>query len=520
MRRLMKKTKTSSLRYQLLSRFFIILVILLVIIELSQYFNMKKYLYSSKEELLQSRFNNLEIKELLQVDTQEAVLEKAAYFISKVINENMSVSIINNAGTVISSSNISEDDLGLRYSKKIDAIDKATYPLRDANHTDTERILIPIPKFAEYDYIKIMELDGKLEGTYRIVKDEDENWQMVLWSKIGGLEAPSGLIQLSTTITDINDILYRQLYVYIGASLLILIIGGILGVATLNYTLRPLYNMASTVERINVEQLDIRLPVNNNQIEVDKLSIAFNNMIGRLELSFQKEQYIREKMREFVSNASHELRTPLTSIHGFVEVLLMGAAKDEKKLDLGLNTILSESERLTKLVNDLLFLTKLDQEVTIEISTSDFKDIIEEIYPQLQILAGSRRVELDLKDNILVNANRNQIKQVVFNLVQNAIQHTDKKNGLINITIDTVEQGNSNYIMLKITDNGTGIPKEHLNEIFDRFFRSESHRSRKHGGYGLGLSIVKSIVEAHEGKIEVKSDLGYGTTFLIYFREA
>lgn len=115
-----------------------------------------------------------------------------------------------------------------------------------------------------------------------------------------------------------------------------------------------------TVEQINVGQLHTRLPKDNGQLEIDKLSNSFNNMLERIETSFEKEQYIKEKMRRFVSDASHELRTPLTSIHGFVEVLLRGAAKNEKQLNLALNSILLESERLTKLVNDLLMLTKLD----------------------------------------------------------------------------------------------------------------------------------------------------------------
>ena len=185
-------------------------------------------------------------------------------------------------------------------------------------------------------------------------------------------------------------------------------------------------------------------------------------MFKRIEASFQKEQDIKEKMRRFVSDASHELRTPLTSIHGFVEVLLRGAAKNEDQLNLALNSILMESERLTKLVNDLLILTKLEQQPVVEMKIENINDLIEEIHPQLQILCENRKLQLELKDNIKVNINRNQIKQVIFNLTQNAVLHTDKSKGIIRISTDVENLNDENFAVLKITDNGTGISEEHI----------------------------------------------------------
>ena len=174
----------------------------------------------------------------------------------------------------------------------------------------------------------------------------------------------------------------------------------------------------------------------------------------------------------------HELRTPLTSIHGFVEVLLRGAAKNKEQLDLALNSILMESERLTKLVNDLLILTRLDQKPMVEMKMENINELIQEIEPQLQILCKSRTLQLELKDNINAIINRDQIKQVIFNLSQNAILHTDKDNGIITISTDFKRINNENFAFLKIVDNGTGIPEKDINKIYDRFFRSESHRSR------------------------------------------
>lgn len=500
MKKLKNLLKTNSLRWQLLSRFFLILILLLVIIEVLQYVTMKEYLYNSKEQVLDSRFHNVDPNKLQQIQTEKAVMENANSLINKTIDSNMSAAVIDMNGNCIEStskglSNADPHDI----SKSEDL-----YKCQGA---------IGIPMLSKDDYKKLFKKSGTLEG-YTLVKDKDNNLQIVAFRKIGELNSPSGLIQLSILAKPVQDILYRQLYIYAVVSILTLIIGGIFGTTVFKYTLKPLYNMTNTVENINVGQLNTRLPVDNKQLEVDKLSSAFNTMLGKIEASFKKEQYIKEKMRRFISDASHELRTPLTSIHGFVEVLLRGAAKNEEQLDLALNSILMESERLNKLVNDLLLLTRLDQHVIVEMNEENISDIVKEIYPELKILSRERKIELQLKDNVLAYVNKNQIKQVIYNLVQNAVRHTNEEKGVISISTDYED----NFIVLKIKDNGTGISKENIDKIFDRFFRSESHRSRKYGGYGLGLSIVKSIVDDHQGKIEVNSQLGVGTSFSIYLK--
>jgi two-component system OmpR family sensor kinase len=229
---------------------------------------------------------------------------------------------------------------------------------------------------------------------------------------------------------------------------------------------------------------------------------------------------MREKMRSFVSDASHELRSPLTAIHGFAEVLSMGAAKDEEQLQSSLTMITSETERLTKLVNDLLLLTQLDHKIETPMQPQDLGQIIQELEPQLRLLGGERQLRLSLAENLIVPLNRDQIKQVIINLVQNAFQHTSDRDGLITISLESVLVSDEHCALIKVTDNGSGISSENLDSIYDRFYRETSHRSRKQGGYGLGLSIVKSIVEAHGGKITVTSTVGSGTTFSIYLRES
>lgn len=486
MRRVNKLLVTRSLQWQLLFRSFLILLLLLVIMEISQYINLKQYLYHSRSQLLESRIHNVDKNTLQKLQSQQSIRENAKSLIAKIIDVNIGVAIIDKNGEVV-------------------------------EEASKFKGMTSVPHLSQGDYKSLLHQKGNLEG-FKLIKNLDGDINIVIWRKLGNSDSSSGLIQVNTSSENVRNILYRQLTVYASASILILIIGSIIGGTVLRHTLKPLYNMTDTVEKITVGQLNMRLPIDNGQLEIDRLSSAFNNMLKRIEESFEKEEYIKEKMRQFILNASHELRTPLTSIHGFVEVLLRGSAKNEKQLDLALNTILMESERLTKLVNDLLLLTKLEQKVQVDMAVENIKDIIEEVYPQLKIISGERKILLQLKDNVLVLVNRNQIKQVIFNLVQNAIQHTDNKSGIITLSVDSTDKSEGSFGILKVSDNGVGISKEDLNHIFDRFFRSESHRSRKLGGYGLGLSIVKSIVDAHNGEIKVDSELGRGTTFTLYLK--
>jgi two-component system, OmpR family, sensor kinase len=523
--------KRNSIKFQLMFGFAMAMIMLILVLEVSQYLNMKNNLYQSKVQLLESRFNNIDIKDLLNTKDQKSLIENADNFISMAIGEDMSVSIIDKNGKNIRSSNQSDHDVSLFIKKNSDTDnDSATNSLvnkkRDATDQSDTRELIAIPILDTNEYIKLMKLEGTISNNYRIVVDSEGVRQMLMWSKIGDLETPAGLIQVSIRVDDIDKMLQNQLSVYLLASLFVIILGGVFSHFIINRTLRPLNKMTSTVEGIDVDQLSLRLPSNIKQVEVDRLSDSFNGMLDRLEASFHKEQQIKEKMHQFVSNASHELRTPLTSIHGFAEVLQMGAAKDPIKLELALNSILTESDRLTALVNELLMLTRLDSKLPISMTKIELGSIIKEIHPQLMIMGGRRTIKLCIEDegNVLLFGNENQIKQIIINLVHNAIQHTDEETGEICITatLEKTPATTEGLAVLEVSDNGTGILKEHLDDIFDRFFRSESHRSRQHtsghGGYGLGLSIVKSLVEAHDGTIEVQSEYGNGTTFIICFK--
>lgn len=478
--------KIKSLKWQLLIRSLLILIALLVVMGTFQHFIMKRYLLNSKIQILQSKVSSIDNHTISRINSPQALYNNADILIRLLADNNTNIAIISTDGELIGTS--------------------------AADYNDT-------PQLSSADYSLIFKQQGD-KTKYKIIKNRNNEEYLTLWLKTGSVLSGSGLIQISTSVEGLNDILRDQIYVNLAASILILFIGIFFGGPIINRTLKPLLNVTKILKEINVGQLNKRLPVNNNQVEIDSLSNAFNTMLKDIEISFEKEKYIKDKMQRFISDASHELRTPLTSIHGFVEVLLSGAAKNEAQLNMALKSILNESERLTLLVNELLILTKLDQQTKVEFKKENLSELIKEIYPQLVILGIERKIELNLKDNIFISANKNQIKQILLNVVQNSIQHTNEKDGIISINLNTIDKTTGSFAVLQISDNGTGIPDKDLNEIFDRFFRSETHRSRKYGGYGLGLAIVKSIVDSHSGDIQVNSSLGRGTVFTIYFKLA
>jgi two-component system OmpR family sensor kinase len=276
-----------------------------------------------------------------------------------------------------------------------------------------------------------------------------------------------------------------------------------------------LSNIVDTVEQIDAGNLAERLPAEQGQTEIDRLAVSFNGMLERLESSFEAEKEAKEQMRRFVADASHELRTPLTSIHGFLEVLLRGAMNQPDKLNKSLNSMLAESERMKKLVQDLLLLAKLDRSPKMEFKEQEFDELLLEMESQLRLLAGNREVLLELTPEQRACMDVDKMKQVILNLFHNAVQHTDPEEGKIELILKPTGQG----VELTVKDNGAGIAEEHIPHLFERFYRSDSSRTRRSGaagGAGLGLAITQTLIALHGGTIRVESQMGAGSSFIVW----
>ncbi|MFC5467569.1 sensor histidine kinase [Cohnella suwonensis] len=468
-----------SLRSQLLARLLLILACLFIVVGLIQFAFMEKFLYQNRASAVQRQIQSVpgEMWERFRPYMRRGPQDSILFFPSA------SVAFINLEGEF-----------------------NVLSPPGEAS-------TVTVPHLDQERYEEAMRLPRQSKATYRIVNEPGLGEQLVVLQAVRTINGIKGVVQVNMSTKPLKTELYRQLLLFAGLALAAIVGGLLTFLPVIRRTLTPLSRMIDTVERIDSGKLSERLPEPGTPLEIDRLSHSFNRMLERLEGSFQAEQEAKEQMRRFVADASHELRTPLTSIHGFLEVLLRGAATEPEQLNRALNSMHGESERIIKLVNDLLQLAKLDRESELRAEPYDLAELVRKTEPQLRILAGQRGIELDLAEPAVVPLDRDKVKQVLLNLFHNAVQHTDPQEGRIRIAVRGTDAGAA----LEVEDNGCGIAEEHLPHLFERFYRVDSSRTRKHGGAGLGLSISRSIVELHGGSVTATSRPGEGSLLVVEF---
>ena len=224
-----------------------------------------------------------------------------------------------------------------------------------------------------------------------------------------------------------------------------------------------------------------------------------------------------EKMRsDFVANVSHELKTPVTSVKGFSETLLGGEVKDEATARSFLEIIYNESERLDRLIRELLHLSRIENKVTpLNLNNVDLVSLIHRITQTLSKSISEKSLEVTLPlstEEVIIEGDSDRLNQILLNLIANSINYTSE-GGKIDISMEVTEDD----VRIYISDTGIGIPEESVPRVFERFYRVDKARSRNSGGTGLGLAIVKHLVDSHQGDITVTSTEGEGTTFTVTF---
>lgn len=235
--------------------------------------------------------------------------------------------------------------------------------------------------------------------------------------------------------------------------------------------------------------------------------------IEQTDRDFEELEQLATYRRRFIGDVSHELKTPIFNIQGFIHTLLDGAVDDPDVNLLYLQRAAKNVERLQTIVEDLETINKLEAgQMVLDLREFDIHDLVEEVFADLEMRASERNIRLHFKDgahqHFRVRADKESIRQVLMNLVHNSIKY-GKEGGVTKISFYDAES----YILIEVSDNGIGMSTEHMNHVFDRFYRVDKHRSREAGGTGLGLSIAKHIIEAHKQKINVRSTVGQGSTF-------
>jgi heavy metal sensor kinase len=286
---------------------------------------------------------------------------------------------------------------------------------------------------------------------------------------------------------------------------LILGLAGLGGFLLATRSLEPLASMARQAHEIGGSSLHKRLEIGGAAEELQVLGASFNGLLARLDQSF-------ESMRRFVADASHELRTPLAVIRGEADVALTrerGAGEYRESLAV----ILDESRRLSRLVDDLLNLARADSgHVPLVVREFYFNDLLAECCRSAQPAAAARGIELEClaPADAPFRGDEDLLRRLVMNLLDNAIRYTPR-GGRVSASLEPSPE----YNKVSIFDTGTGIPPEDAARVFERFYRADQARSREDGGFGLGLSIVKWIAEAHRGTVELSSRPGAGSVFTV-----
>ena len=266
-------------------------------------------------------------------------------------------------------------------------------------------------------------------------------------------------------------------------------------------------NLDFTVEKMGVE-------------EIGNLCEDFEEMRKRLKQSNEEKLAFDKENRELISNISHDLKTPITAVKGYVEGIMDGVADTPEKMNRYIRTIYNKANEMDRLINELTFYSKIDtNRIPYTFNKIHVKDYFEDCIDDLSVELESSGVSLTyfdyLEEDAIVIADAEQLKRVINNIISNSLKYMNKPKGVINIRLRDV----GDFIQIEIEDNGKGIAQKDLANIFDRFYRTDASRNSSKGGSGIGLSIVKKIMEDHGGQVWATSKEGTGTTMYLALRK-
>ncbi|MFI6617786.1 sensor histidine kinase [Streptomyces sp. NPDC050528] len=336
----------------------------------------------------------------------------------------------------------------------------------------------------------------------------------------------AGSVIVSASMSQVDGTVDRMWHIYETSGLGLLVVLGLAGWFAVRSGLRPLTRIEQTAAEIAAGDLSRRVPeLAGPHTEMGRLATALNGMLARVETAFAARAESEARMTRFVADASHELRTPLAGIKGLTDLHRMGAVSDPEDIDATMARIARESDRLARLVEDMLLLARFDEHSlgttgdsgpALELAPTDLRTLAADALHDVRALDASRPVTLTGPDgtgapaSAPALADEARLRQVVTNLVGNAVAHTPPGTA-IRIGVGTVGED----AVLEVADEGPGLTPAQTAHIFERFYRADTSRTRATGGAGLGLAIVDSLVSAHAGRVEIDSTPGRGATFRV-----
>ena len=302
---------------------------------------------------------------------------------------------------------------------------------------------------------------------------------------------------------------------FISAFVILISVALVVGLWVYRSIAVPLVKLKKATQNIKEGNLDFVLDVEGKD-EFSELCQDFEEMRRLLKESTEEKSLIEKENRELISNISHDLKTPITAVKGYVEGIMDGVADTPEKMDRYVRTIYNKTNEMDHLINELTFYSKIDtNRIPYTFNKLNVEDYFEDCSEEVGLELETRGIELVyanyVEKDVMVIADGEQIRRVIHNIISNAIKYMDKPKGIIQIRIKDV----GDFIQIEIEDNGKGIGPKDLPYIFDRFYRTDVSRNSSKGGSGIGLSIVKKILEDHGGKVWATSRLGIGT--IMYF---
>jgi len=350
-----------------------------------------------------------------------------------------------------------------------------------------------------------------------------------MWQPAGGTVAVAAMLD------DTQSTVVTMAGVEVAAGAILLLLLGLTGLIVVRIGLRPLTRIEHTAQAIAGGELDLRVADTDPRTETGRLGSSLNVMLARISAALTASAQSEHRLRRFVADASHELRTPLTSIRGFAELYRRGGAPSPADVERLMARIESESIRMGLLVEDLLMLARLDQERSLDFAEVDLLVVAADAVHDARAATPERRIVLEAPHGaVRVIGDEHKLRQVVMNLVTNAVTHTPA-DAAVRVAVRqertrpndhalAIAGGDlpktSRFAVLEVIDTGPGIPEDQGKLVFDRFYRADQARSRANGGSGLGLAITAAILEAHAGRIELLSAPGKGTQFRVLLAPA
>ena len=366
-------------------------------------------------------------------------------------------------------------------------------------------------EYCEGNYLEASELKKMQSGSISVYKGKSQYFQEPVIRVIIPIiqeERVIGAIILYSPIRGINKALASLSQLVLTAGIISLAIALLIGIVLSRRISRPILTITEASTLIAKGQKQVTVPTDTSIEEINQLGKTFNDMSSKVEAN-------EERMKEFVANVSHELRSPLTSIKGFIEALIDNKGKTPEAQQRFLTIINDETDRLSQLVNDLLILSRSEEEISLKPEVIELKEFIEHVLTSFHSRAEENSINMEViseQDSIFLKIDANSLKQVFVNLLDNALKYSPL-GGNVSISLKESEE----MISISISDSGLGIPERDLPNIWDRFYRVDKDRSRETGGTGLGLAIVKQLTEKNGGQVEVESVFGKGSIFSVRF---